>query len=116
MTGSGTAAGSTPTVIDYESGGGRGGGSRDRLAQDQRTKRPADCAAFLAGIATAGDSHAPNYRGDTQEITTNSPYLDVPSRNLAITGLITVSRGAGRRRIRAHCRRHQGEGGFMSPE
>jgi hypothetical protein len=34
---------------------------------------------LLAGITTAADSHAPNYRGDTQEITTNGPYLDVPT-------------------------------------
>jgi hypothetical protein len=38
--------------------------------------------AFLAGIATAARySHAPNYWGDTQEITTAGyyhEYLDVP--------------------------------------
>ncbi len=45
---------------------------------------------------------APNYRGDTQEITTTGPYLDVPSRNSAIAGLIIVPRGAGR--LRAHPR------------
>jgi hypothetical protein len=51
---------------------------------------PRIAPALLAGIAMAADSHAPNYGGDAQEITTNGPYLDVPSRKLAITGLITV--------------------------
>ena len=113
MTGSGTAAGSTPAVIDYESGGGRGGGSKDRLAQDQRTERPADCAAFLAWIATAGDSHAPNYWGDTQE-----NYHEEPLSRRALTEfghqLSRVELADGG--FEGIVRRHQSEGGFMSLE
>ena len=59
-------------------------GSKAQAAGQRAARsRPKDetARAFLAGIATAADSHAPNYRGDTQEITPNGPYLDVPSPN-----------------------------------